>query len=158
MSSISSLTTIQLVLALEASANLFGATCMLLFPGPILTYLTNPPSSSLSSTTPDPASAHLVQWLAALVYGLTPPLLLAVPDQKDIRGKRWIAYVTLGAGEASLMAVMLWQAFMGKADGGGFTKKALLGCVGGLMPFMLWRVWVLFARPELLRDKIRKKA
>ena len=157
MSSISSLNTIQLALALEATANLFGATCMLLFPGPIITYLTSPPSPAFS-TTPDPASSHLVQWLAALVYGLTPPLLLALPNHKDARAKRWIAYSTLGAGEASLIAVMLWQAFLGTDGGAGFTRRALLGCVGGLMPFMLWRVWVLFVRPELLGEEIRKKA
>jgi hypothetical protein len=148
----SSLSTIQFALALEASANILGATLMLLFPHPILTSLTSSstPSLTASSPNPSPASIQLLQYLAAIVYGLTPQLLLALPNQKGARDKRWTAYVTLGAGEGALIAVLLWQALRGEDVEGGLTRRALGGCVGGLMPFMGWRGWVLGVRPEVL--------
>ena len=150
----SSLSTIQLALALEASANIFGATLMLLFPHPILTSLTSSstPSLTASSPNPSPASIQLLQYLAAIVYGLTPQLLLALPNQKGARDKRWTAYMTLGAGEGALIAVMLWQALRGEEVEGGLTRRALGGCVGALMPFMVWRGWVLGVRPEVLGE------
>ena len=37
-----------------------------------------------------------------------------------------------------------------ESDDGGFTRQALLGCAGGLMPFLAWRVWVLALKPEML--------
>ena len=151
-----SLSTIQLALALEAGANVFGATCMLLFPRPLLASLTASPIS-LSTTYPAPTSIHLLQWLAALIYGLTPQLLLALPEQTGAREKRWTAYVTLGAGEGALIALILWQALMGRQHEGGITEKALLGCAGALIPFMLWRGWVLGARPELLGGRQEKR-
>lgn len=146
------LSPIQLALALEATANIFGATCMLLFPHSILSYVTARPSSaSLQNQNPDQAAIDLFRWVGAIVYGLTPQLLLALPDSKGASDRRWIAYVTLGAGEGALMAVMLWQALMMEGEeGGGITKKALLGCVAGLAPFGVWRGWVLGVRPGLL--------
>jgi len=151
----SSLSTIQLALALESGANIFGATIMLLFPRPILTSLTSAPSRTASHPNPpsvSPTTIQLLQWLAVLVYGLTPQLLLALPNQRGARDKRWTAYVTLGAGEGALIAVMLWQALRGEQAEGGLTRRALGGCVAGLMPFMVWRVWVLGARPGMLGE------
>lgn len=155
---------IQLALALEAGANIFGATLMLLYPCPILASLSSPPFCSASNPNPTAVSAtsiQLLRWLAALVYGLTPQLLLALPNQKGARDKRWTVYVTLGAGEGALMVVMLWQAVMrkeGEGEGeGGLTRRALLGCLGGLMPFMVWRIWVLGVRPGMLAENGAKR-
>lgn len=156
LSDMSSLSTIQLALVLEAAANLFGATCMLLFPRTILASVTASPTS-LTTPSPFPASVHLFQWLAALIYGLTPQLLLALPEQKGAREKRWTVYVTLGAGEGALIAVMLWQALLGKQGQGGLTQRALLVSVGGLLPFMAWRGWVLGIRPGLLEGSSEKE-
>lgn len=60
--------------------------------------------------------------------------------------------MTLGAGEGALIAVMLWQALRVEQAEGGLTRRALGGCVAGLMPFMVWRVWVLGARPGMLGE------
>ncbi|KAI4234833.1 MAG: hypothetical protein L6R40_006622 [Gallowayella cf. fulva] len=90
---------IQIALALEAGANIFGGTIMLLFPRRILALLTaatssNTPSTStqalLSTFTPpaSPTAVVLLQWLGVLVYGLTPQLLLGIPDGRGAADKR----------------------------------------------------------------------
>lgn len=70
--------------------------------------------------------------------------------------------MTLGAGEGALIAVMLWQALRGEEGEGGMTRRALGGCVVGLMPFMGWRGWVLGGRPGMLGEGVegegRKRA
>ncbi|CAF9905096.1 MAG: hypothetical protein HETSPECPRED_004871 [Heterodermia speciosa] len=147
------LSDIQLALALEAGANVLSATCMLLLPHYVLNALTTTPSSIESLLNPSsvsPTGIHLLQWLAAVTYGLTPPLLLALPAHRGARDKRWTAYITLGAIDAVLIPTMLWQALMAESDDGGLTRRALLGCACGLMPFWVWKVWVLGLRPELL--------
>lgn len=149
------LTTIQLALALEAAANVLSATCMLLYPRDILSLLTATPSSTaslLNPTSAPPAAIYFLQWLAVLTYGLTPQLLFALPEHRGARDKRWTAYITLGSIDVVLIPVMVWQALMWGSDDGELTRRALLGCAGGLMPFMVWRVWVLGFRPELLED------
>ena len=147
------LTTIQLALALEAVANVLSATGLLLYPLEILNLLTATPSSTASLLNPSsapPAATYFLQWLAALTYGLTPPLLFALPEHRGARDKRWTAYITLGSIDMVLIPLMVWQALMWGSDDGGLTRRALLGCAGGLLPFMVWRVWVLGFRPELL--------
>ena len=147
------LSEIQIALALEAGANVLSATSMLLFPGYILSALTTTPSSIGSLLNPPsapPAAMYLFQWLAAITYGLTPPLLVALPGQRGAKDKRWTAYITLCAIDSVLIPVMLWQALMLESDDGGLTRQALLGCAGGLMPFLVWRVWVLALKPEML--------
>ena len=135
-------TNIRRFMALEASLNILGALPMLLMPSTCARSLTHPGSAS-------PATAQLIQWLGALTLGLTPQLLLALPNTKTAIESRAMAYVTLGAGEAALVGVMLWQAWGGSAEG-GFTGRALVGAAGVLAPTLVARAWVLFWRPEVL--------
>ncbi|KAL8676981.1 MAG: hypothetical protein Q9186_006556 [Xanthomendoza sp. 1 TL-2023] len=147
---------IQIALALEAGINILGGSIMLLFPSRILAALTtntssNNPSTStqalLATSTPSasPAAVVLLQWVAVLIYGLTPQLLLALPDGRGAVDKRWICYMTLGAGEGALILIIVWQILMRRdGDGeGAFTRKALLGCAGLLVPTMVWRIYSL---------------
>ncbi|KAL8661215.1 MAG: hypothetical protein Q9202_005817 [Teloschistes flavicans] len=155
-----SLSPIQIALALEAGLNIFGATIMLLFPRPMLAFLSSPPSRTASNPNPNtvsPTAIQLLRWLAALVYGLTPQLLLALPSSRSARDKRWLAYVTLGAGEGVLIVMMLWQALLRESGDGALTRRALLGCVVGLTPFMVWRVYVLGVRPGMLAESGAKR-
>ena len=153
MQNMPDLTTIQLALALEAGANVLSATCMLLYPHYILNLLTATPSdiaSLLNTTSTPPSAICFLQWLAVLTYGLTPQLLFAFPEHGGARDKRLTAYITLGSIDAVLIPVILWQALMWESEDGGLTRGALLGCAGGLMPFLVWRIWVLGLRPEIL--------
>ncbi|KAL8686420.1 MAG: hypothetical protein Q9218_007118 [Villophora microphyllina] len=155
-----SLSPIQIALALEAGLNIFGATFMLLLPRPILSFLSSPPSRTASDPNPtsvSPTATQLLRWLAVLVYGLTPQLLLALPASRSARDKRWIAYVTLGAGEGALIVIMLWQALVRESGEGGLTRRALLGCAAGLAPFMVWRIYVLGGRPGMLAESGPKR-
>ncbi|KAL8636528.1 MAG: hypothetical protein Q9228_006088 [Teloschistes exilis] len=155
-----SLSPIQIALALEAGLNICGATLMLLFPRPILAYLSSAPSRTASDPNPSsvsPTTIQLLRWLAALVYGLTPQLLLALPSSRGARDKRWIVYITLGAGEGALIVMMLLQALLRQKGEGGLTRRALLGCVAGLTPFMVWRIYALGGRPEMLADSGAKR-
>lgn len=134
-------TWIRRAMAVEAAFNILGAIPMLLFPATIAGFMT-------SSGTASPAAAQLLQWLGALTLGLTPQLLLALPNTKTAVEGRAMVYLTLGAGEAMLIPVMLWQAWVG--DEGGFTGRALVGAAGVLFGPFVGRVYVLGWRPELL--------
>ncbi|KAL8708954.1 MAG: hypothetical protein Q9220_006286 [cf. Caloplaca sp. 1 TL-2023] len=130
---------IQIALALEATANILGGTFMLLSPHRILAALTTTTSTPPSSTT-----IVLFQWLAVLVFGLTPQLLLGIPNSKTAVEKRRMSYITLGACEVALILMMVWQIVDGKEEEeGGLTRKALCGCVAGLVPFLGWRAFAL---------------
>ncbi|KAL8795611.1 MAG: hypothetical protein Q9195_001849 [Heterodermia aff. obscurata] len=147
------LSDIQIAIALEAGANVLSATAMLLFPHYIFNLLTSTSSSTesiLNPTSAPPAGIQLLQWLAAITYGLTPPLLVAFPAHRDARDRRWTAYITLGAVDTAQISTMLWQALMWESDDGGVTRRALLGSTCVLIPFLAWRVWVLGLRPEML--------
>ena len=153
MQNMPDLTTIQVALALEAGANVLSATCMLLYPHYILSLLTATPSDIgfVPNSTSAPSSAiYFLQWLAVLTYGLTPQLLFAFPEHRGARDKRLTAYITLGSVDGAMILVSLWQALMLESDDGGLTRGALLGCAGGLMPFLAWRIWVIGLRPEIL--------
>lgn len=128
-------------MVLEAAFNILGAIPMLFFPSTVASLMTSTGAAS-------PATAQLLQWLGALTLGLTPQLLLALQNTKTAIESRATVYVTLGAGEAMLIPVMLWQAGVG--DEGGFTGKALVRAAGVLLVPLVWRVYVLGWRPELL--------
>lgn len=136
-------------LILESLANIFGAGAMMLYPEPILNYLSTPASSYLSSLKLDSPSvaAILLQWLAAIILGLTVPLLLCIPQVPRAIQSRYIVYVTLLAGEVALGGTILYQALY---NGGktGLTSTALFTCAGSILAFIPWRLFVLFGRPQ----------
>lgn len=147
---------IQTAFALEALINLPAIISLLFFPNEILKpVLASPlPSLELNATT-----LLLARSLGTMVLALTPQLLLAYPNSKDCAAKRKIAYVTLGAGEAALVPLLLWEAFrasdQSKAAGvwaGGLGRRACLVAALNLLPPLAWRIYVFWMKPHCFGD------
>ncbi|KAI9696336.1 MAG: hypothetical protein M1820_008178 [Bogoriella megaspora] len=134
----SSGTIIRLAFLLEALFNILGAAVILLYPATCLSYFV--PKPHITTTT----SVSLVQWLAALILGLTPQLVLALPNSRKAVDSRPMVYTTLAWGEACLMPVLIWHAFVES----GLSPRAMGICVGNLLPIFCWRLYVLWWKPE----------
>lgn len=143
---------IQTAFAIEACLNLPGIIALIFFPSQTLkAFLASPlPSIELNDS-----AILLARAVGVCILGLTPQLLLAYPNTKDAVGKRKIVYWTLGAGEAGLIPLLLWEAFRAsdqqKAAGvwaGGFSRQAALMCAANLVPLVLWRVYVFTVKPH----------
>lgn len=158
---------IQTALAFEAVLNLPAIISLLFFPSAVLkpALATSLPSLEINATT-----ILLARSLGAIILALTPQLLLAYPNNKDCAAKRKIAYVTLGAGEAALVPLLLWEAFrvsdevkaVGGGDG-GLSRSACLMASASLVPILAWRVFLFGVKPHLfgdtddVREKVQKK-
>jgi len=143
---IQSNTLIRTAFLVEAIFNVIGATAMLLYPSWLLNLVT--PTSILGTSSVDPTAVTLLQWLATLVIGLTPQLLLTLPNTPRTIACRPMVYITLLSGEACLVLVILWQALTKGEAESGMTMKALMICAGQLALLVPWRLYVLFVRPN----------
>jgi hypothetical protein len=141
-------TVVRSAFAIEAAANLFGAFMMFTYPSEIL-HLCSPSSTLIpalshpATSSPSPQARTLLTWLGAMVVGLTPQLILALPETPRAIASREMVYVTLLAGEAVLVAVMGWQGLVKGENETGVSGKALAICIANLAPLMAWRVYIL---------------
>jgi hypothetical protein len=134
--------TIRKAFLAEALLNLFTIP-LLTHPRPILSLLLNNPAHINSSTV---LFARLFG--ALVVGGLTPALFAGLPNTRTGISSRPTVYVLLGMGEVGMIPFLLQQALGGggRALGQG-VAWATLGC---LVPPLLWRIYVLFVRPDLM--------
>lgn len=133
-------TIIRYAFALESAFNVLGAAGMLLTPHPILAFLAPSPSQIT------PLAVSLTQWLSAVVFALTAPLLLCLPNTRRAVESRTTAYWTLAMGEGILVPIFLWQLGKGE-EGSGFTRRALVAATVQLGALVGWRLYVLLGRP-----------
>jgi hypothetical protein len=140
---------ISLAFGLESCLNLGAGTVALVAPEWCLAQVVR--HSSFAS----PTASLLVQTTGSLLYALTTPLLLCLPDSKhtdDVRarstlvGRRRLVYYTLGAQEACLIPLLLWN-WAHRRDS-GMERGSLLSMALNLVPFLGWRVWCLWWRPQ----------
>jgi len=122
--------------ALEACANILGGAMMLVYPAKCLSYFL-PTSARIT-----PVATCLIQWLAALVLGLTPQLLIAIPESG--KNGRPMVYYTLGAGEAFAILVMAWQT----GTQSGLSPTSLWIACGVMGLALLWRLFVIIFKFE----------
>ncbi|MCJ1385688.1 hypothetical protein MMC17_008811 [Xylographa soralifera] len=133
-------TTIGWALVVEAGISVFTGAFMVVKPFTLLQMI------SASSSPPDPLAAAMLQWLGGLTLALITPLLLAVPNTKSGIESRPVVYSTMLSMEVALLPLIAWQAMIGNT----LSPKALANVAGGLMGPILWRIWVLKYRPELM--------
>jgi len=134
-------TIIRYAFALESAFNVLGAAGMLLTPRSILTFLASSPSQIT------PLAVSLTQWFGAVVFALTAPLILCLPNTRRAVESRTTTYWTLAAGEGILVPLFLWQLGNGE-EGSGFTRQALVMGAVQLGALVGWRLYVLLRRPE----------
>ena len=131
----------------ESVFNILGGSIMILFPTYCLSWMSN-------TTPPSTAAVSMTQWLGALTLGLTPELLLSRRTTRAAFESRPMVYVTLLAGEGFLVPLMLWQAVgndgggNGSSSASGFTTMGLITASGVLASTAVWRLLVLFGRPD----------
>ncbi|KAF2239967.1 hypothetical protein EV356DRAFT_511271 [Viridothelium virens] len=128
---------------LEAALNLSMGFVLLVHPTSTLASLIAHPHITTTST------ASLAQWLGALVLGLVPPLLQAVPNGPgQVARRRWV-YGAFAWVELVLIAVWAWQVgAVGERRSGLETGKMLSTALGPVAVTLGWRVWVLGWRGE----------
>jgi len=78
------------------------------------------------------------------VLALTTPLVLAYPNTVAGIANRSTCYWTLGAGEAALVPIMLWQYLSGES---AFSDGALIGAIGILGGTLAARMFLLGMKP-----------
>ncbi len=141
---------IQYALAAESFMNLLGAVPFLLYPEWCLSYVVDPSSDSINNPAVHPGSATLFQVYACLVIALTAPLLICIPESPGVAYKRVIMFQTLAVGEALLITLLLWKA--NDAKHSGYTQSGLILSAMSLTPYLLWRAYTLFVRPDWFRS------
>jgi hypothetical protein len=146
---------ISLAFGLESCLNLGAGTVALVAPEWCLAQVVRHPSFA------SPTASLLVQTTGSLLYALTTPLLLCLSDPKptdDTRARsalaerRRLVYYTLGAGEACLIPLLLWN-WMRRRDA-GMERGSLLSMALNLVPFLGWRAWCLWWRPQWFESDI----
>jgi hypothetical protein len=136
--------TIRKAFVLEACANLFTIP-LITHTSFILSLLLNNPSHI------NPASILFARLFGGLVVGgLTSALLIGATNTRNGVESRRPTYVLLGLGEALLIPILGAEIGKGGGKNAALSVKAAVGCIGFLLPPLVWRCYVLFVRPDLL--------
>ncbi|PSK33487.1 hypothetical protein B9Z65_7374 [Elsinoe australis] len=139
---------IQSALLLEFLGNLTGGLGFLLAPRLSLSFFVR------DSTLITPLSLSLLQMLGGITIALAVPLVVAYPDTPSGVTHRRSAYLTLGAGEAMIVPLMLaWRG----SEGCPFSDGFVFGGAGVLAGICAFRAYVLGFKPELMQAKGARK-
>lgn len=84
-----------------------------------------------------------------MVGGLTSALLAGYSNTRNGIESRRVVYLMLGVGEALLIPVLVNEMLKDGRDA-AITKKVAGSVIGMLLPPLLWRLYVLVVRPDLL--------
>jgi hypothetical protein len=138
-------TAIRIALGYEVLANIPSIAFMLAYPDWVVDYLKyTPPPSLLSYKVPESIlTASLVQWIACLFVGFTIAIGASMGRSPRAVHSRATLYAGLLVTDAMLVGIMLWQAYVVGEDKVGVKKTVLLNGAASLVPYVLWRGWVL---------------
>jgi hypothetical protein len=103
----------------------------------------------LSPSQINPALILFTRLFGGLIAGVLGPLLLFSAHSSP-EGRK-TAYWSLGLGEGLLIPLLIGEALKGgdASKGAALSVKVALGSVGCLAPPLAWRIYTLFARPEM---------
>jgi hypothetical protein len=85
-----------------------------------------------------------------VVGGLTSALLAGYSNTCNGIESRRVVYLMLGLGEAMLIPVLLLEALKGGSKDAALSVKVAVGSILCLAPPLIWRLYVLVVRPDLL--------
>ena len=100
----------------------------------------------------NPASILFIRLIGSLfIAGCTTPLVFGLTDTKRGIEIRRPAYYALGLGEVFFIPLLLADVMKARENPkeAVLSVKAGLIAIGALLPPLLWRVYVLFVRPEM---------
>ncbi|WWD19430.1 hypothetical protein CI109_103890 [Kwoniella shandongensis] len=99
----------------------------------------------------NPSTVLFARLFGGLVVGVLTPLLLAgVPNTRNAIESRRITYLSLGLGECLLIPLLIGEALKGGKGTAALSPRASIGAIMCLAPPLIWRLYVLLARPDLL--------
>jgi hypothetical protein len=85
-----------------------------------------------------------------IVGGLTSALLVGATNTRNGIESRRPTYLLLGMGEVCLLPMLVLEAAKGNGADAAISVKAAVVSMGMLAPPLMWRLFVLFVKPELL--------
>jgi hypothetical protein len=137
--------TIRKAFLAEAIANLFTI--------PLITNTRWTLSLLLSNPARDinPTSVLFARLFGGLVVGgLTSALLAGATNTRNGIESRRPTYLLLGVGEALLIPILVLELLEGGGSGAAISKNVAGASIACLLPPLLWRLYVIFVRPDLL--------
>jgi len=136
--------TIRKAFVLEAVANLFTIP-LITNTHWVLSFLLLHPSDV------NPSSILFSRLFGGLVVGgLTTALLAGATNTRNGIESRRPTYLLLGIGEACLLPILAIEAAKGSGRDAALSVKVAVACMAMLAPPLLWRIYVLCVRPDLL--------
>jgi hypothetical protein len=84
------------------------------------------------------------------VGGLTSALLIGATNTRNGIESRRPTYVLLGLGEVCLLPMLALEAAKGNGRDAAISVKVAVISIGMLAPPLMWRLFVLFVKPEFL--------
>ena len=137
-------TTVRKAFLIEALLNL-GSFPLITHPRFCLSLLLNNPSQVNAS------SVFFARFFGGLVVGaLTPGLLYGYQNTRQGIESRKTVYVSLGLGECVLIPLLIAEAMKGGGRDAALSVHAALAAILLLAPPLLWRIYVLYFRPEMM--------
>lgn len=137
--------TIRKAFLFEAIANLFTIP-LITNTRFVLSFLLNHPARDIN-----PASILFARLFGGIVVGgLTSALLAGYSNTRNGIESRRPTYLMLGIGEAMLIPILVLEGLKGSAGDAALSAKVAWGSIGLLAPPLMWRLYVLFVRPDLL--------
>jgi hypothetical protein len=85
-----------------------------------------------------------------IVGGLTSALLIGATNTRNGIESRRPTYVLLGLGEVCLLPILALEAAKGNGRDAAISVKVAVLSIGMLAPPLMWRLFVLFVKPEFL--------
>lgn len=99
----------------------------------------------------NPTSILFARLFGGLVVGaLTPALWYGARNTRQGIESRPAIYTTLGMGEVCIIPILLLEAGKNGTKDAALSPAGAIGSVMLLAPPLMWRIYVLFIRPDLL--------
>jgi Na+-driven multidrug efflux pump len=137
--------TIRKAFVAEALANLFTIP-LITNTRWTLSLLLNNPARHIN-----PTSVLFARLFGGLIVGgLTSALFAGATNTRNGIESRRPTYLMLGVGEALLIPILVLELLKGGGPGAAISKKVAGASIALLVPPLLWRLYVLFVRPDLL--------
>jgi len=135
--------TIRKAFLAEATANL-ASIPLITNTSSVLSFILKNPSDI------NPSTILFTRLFGGIVVGgLTSALLAGYSNTRNGIESRRVVYLMLGVGEALLIPVLVNEMLKDGRDA-AITKKVAGSVIGMLLPPLLWRLYVLVVRPDLL--------
>jgi hypothetical protein len=136
--------TIRKAFVLEAIANLFTIP-LITNTRFVLSFLLLHPSHI------NPSSVLFARLFGGIIVGgLTSALLAGATNTRNGIESRRPTYLLLGLGEVCLLPMLALEAAKGNGPDAALSVKVAVVSIGMLAPPLMWRLYVLLVRPDLL--------